>query len=56
MATVTIADRIINFFNRVNDEYEIRYRIKDDPNYGSAPASGYGISLSTAANILKARN
>lgn len=55
MATITLADRILDFFNTVNDPYEIRYRIKDDPNFGSAPASGYGITLPTAQNILTAR-
>ena len=55
MATITLADRILKFFNTVNDKYEIRYRIKDDPNFGSAPASGYGIDLSVAQNILDAR-
>ena len=55
MATITLADRILDFFNTVNDAYEIRYRIKDDPNFGSAPASGYGITLPTAQNILTER-
>ena len=56
MATITLVERILEFFNTVNDPYEIRYRIKDDPNFGSAPASGYGITLDTAQRILDRRS
>lgn len=52
----TLASKVIDFFNSVDDPYEIRYRIKNDPNFGSAPASGYGISLITAQRILTARD
>ncbi len=56
MATITLVERILEFFNTVNDPYEIRYRIKDDPNFGSALASGYGITLDTAQRILDRRS
>lgn len=51
----TVAQRVIDFFNAVDDKYEIRYRIKSDPNFGHPPESGYGIDLSVAQAILDDR-
>jgi hypothetical protein len=49
----TLAEKVLAFFNAVNDPYEIRYQIKDDPNFGTERP--YGISLSTANNIMAER-
>lgn len=48
-----LAAAVLEFFNTVTDPYEIRYRIKDDPNFR---ASGYGISRSVAEHILAVRD
>ncbi|MCP3887363.1 MAG: hypothetical protein GY702_00600 [Desulfobulbaceae bacterium] len=44
----------MEFFNSIKSPYEIRDRIKDDPNFGSS--FRYGVTLSTAKRILKERN
>jgi len=49
-------EKVLEFFNTVNDPYEIRHRIKDDPNFSTPSTSGYGISLSVAKRILEARD
>lgn len=52
----TLAGRVLEFFNAVTDQYEIRHRIKDDPDFSSKSGSGYGITLSVARRILSVRN
>jgi len=49
----TLAEKVLVYFNTVNDPYEIRFQIKDDPNFGTEKT--YGINLSTAENILAKR-
>ena len=51
-----LEQRILDFFNNPEiDEYDIRFRIKADPDFGRKPASGYGITLDTAKEILSRR-
>lgn len=54
MAT-QFSHRILDFFNKANDAWEIRHRIYDDPNFGLG-SRAYGISLSRAQNIIDYRN
>ncbi len=49
-------EKILEFFNSVNSAILIRDYIKDDPGFSKTTQTGYGISLSTAENILKTRN
>lgn len=51
-----VAQKVLEFFNTVNDPHEIRHRIKDDPNFSSVPSSGLGIAPSVASSILATRN
>lgn len=53
---LTLAELIVEFFNRVDNAYEIRYQIKDDYNFSSPSAPSYGITLSTCNRIIEKRN
>ena len=43
----TLAEAVLEFFNTVTDPYEIRHRVKDDPNFGTSLP--YGITLKALA-------
>ncbi len=49
-----VEKKILEFFNSITTPYEIRDRIKDDPNFGGS--FRYGVTLTTAKRILKERN